>query len=98
MPIAVVYRAPAMTLEQYTASWSDGPPVSPPPGLIFHAGFGQGDEFSTITVWDSREAYDRFAPVFASLMSAKGLRFGSPQILPVHHFMHGGTVTDSGNR
>jgi hypothetical protein len=90
MPIAVVYRAPAMTLQQYTATWSGGPPVAAPPGLVFHAGFGEGEEFSTITVWDSREAYDLFAPVFASLMVAKGLRFGQPQIFPVHHLMRGG--------
>jgi hypothetical protein len=96
MPIAVVYRAPAMTLEQYMASWSGGPPVSVPAGLIFHAGLGEGDAFSTITVWNSREAYDLFAPVFASLMTAKGLEFGPPQILPVHHFMRGGRTTDSG--
>lgn len=89
MPIAVVYRAPAMTSEQYMQTWSGGPPVSPPPGLIFHAGFGVGQEFSTVTVWESLEAYELFAPMFASLVAAKGLRFGQPQILPVHQFMRG---------
>lgn len=87
MAIAVVYRPPAMTREQYVQSWSDGPPVAPPPGLIFHAGFGEGLEFSTVTVWESREAYEAFAPLFARGMAKKGLHFGQPQILPVHHFM-----------
>jgi hypothetical protein len=36
--IAVVYRLPAMTAEQYKESWGGGPPVAPPAGLIFHAG------------------------------------------------------------
>ena len=54
MAIAVVYRPPAMTVEQYAQTWSDGPPVSPPPGLIFHAGFGEGAGFSTVSVWHSR--------------------------------------------
>jgi hypothetical protein len=85
--IAVVYRPPAMTAEQYKASWDDGPPVSPPPGLIFHAGLGDGADFTTLTVWESREAYDAFAPIFTRVMSDKGFHFGTPQILPVHHYL-----------
>jgi hypothetical protein len=87
MAIAVVYRPPAMTAEQYKESWTEGPPVSPPPGLIFHAGIGEGADFSTVTVWESRDAYEAFAPVFARMMRDKGLRIGTPQILPVHHVL-----------
>ena len=87
MAIAVVYRPPAMTAEQYKQSWAGGAPVSPPPGLIFHAGLGEGDSFQTVTVWESQEAYEAFAPIFTRAMSERGLRFGAPQILPVHHFL-----------
>lgn len=87
MAIAVVYRPPAMTAEQYKESWDGGPPVAPPAGLIFHAGIGDGPDFSTVTIWESREAYDAFAPVFSRIMSEKGLQVGVPQILPVHHFL-----------
>ena len=87
MPIAVVYRSPAMTSEQYKQSWSGGPPVHPPPGLIFHAGIGEGESFLTVTVWESREAYDAFAPVFAQAMADRGFEFGKPEILPVHQFL-----------
>ena len=87
MAIAVLYRPPAMTTEQYKASWGEGAPVSPPPGLIFHAGFGEGADFATVTVWESRAAYDAFAPMFARLMREKGFEFGPPQIHPVHHLL-----------
>jgi hypothetical protein len=94
MAIAVVYRPPAMTADQYKESWSEGPPVSlPPPGLIFHAGIGEGADFTTVTVWESQEAYDAFAPTFARVMNEKGFRFGTPQILPVHHFLPPNTRT-----
>ena len=83
MAIAVIYRPPAMTAEQYKESWAGGPPVDPPPGLVFHAGIGEGDDFMTMTVWESRAAYDAFAPVFARVMADKGLTFGKPTILPV---------------
>ena len=87
MPIAVIYRPPAMTSEQYKQSWSGGPPVGPPPGLIFHAGIGEGEAFLTVTVWESQEAYDAFAPVFAKAMADQGFRFGEPEVLPVHQVL-----------
>lgn len=87
MPIAVVYRAPAMTAEQYNGSWGGGPPVAPPPGLIFHAGIGEGAAFFTVSVWESQAAYDAFAPVFSKAMAARGYQFGDPAILPVHRVL-----------
>jgi len=87
IPIAVVYRAPAMTAEQYKESWEQGPPVAPPAGLIFHAGIGEGAAFFTVSVWESRAAYDAFAPVFAQAMIARGYQFGRPEILPVHRVL-----------
>ncbi len=87
MAIAVVYRPPAMSAEQYRESWAGGAPVAPPQGLIFHAGVGQGAAFFTMTIWESREAYDVFAPIFKKTMSELGLHLGEPQILPVHHFL-----------
>lgn len=87
MAIAVVYRPPAMTAEQYKASWSEGAPVSVPPGLLFHAGIGEGDAFFTVTVWQSRQAYEAFAPNFKQAMRQKGCEFGEPVILPVQHYI-----------
>ena len=82
--IAVVYRPPALTAAQYKASWTAGPPVAPPLGLIFHAGVGEGDDFMTMTVWESLDRYNAFAPVFQQAMAEIGVVLGKPQILPVH--------------
>jgi hypothetical protein len=87
MPIAVIYRPPAMTVDQYKASWSGGPPVAPPPGLIAHAGIGDGEAFFTVTIWESRAAYEAFAPVFAVAMRERGFTFGTPEIHPVHQVL-----------
>lgn len=87
MAIAVVYRVPAMSADQYRQSWIGGPPVAPPAGLIFHAGIGEDNSFFTVTVWESREAYDAFASVFAQVMNERGFEFGKPEILQVHHFL-----------
>jgi hypothetical protein len=87
MAIAVVYRPPAMTAAQYLASWEgrDAPPLPTPHGLLFHAGIGEGADFFTVSVWQSREDYDAFAPSFTQAMAERGFTFGTPAILPVHH-------------
>ena len=83
MPIAVVYRPPAMTSEQYKASWSQGAPVAVPDGLLFHAGVGEGEAFFTLSVWRDREAYDAFSPKFKQAMREQGIVIGEPLILNV---------------
>jgi hypothetical protein len=75
-----------MTAEQYRESWASGPPVTPPAGLIVHAGMGESAAIFTVRVWQSRAAYDAFAPVFARAMRERGFAFGTPEILPVHRF------------
>ena len=87
MAIAVIYRPPAMTADQYRESWAEGPPVDPPAGLIFHAGVGDGADFFTVTVWESKAAYDAFAPVFTASMAQRGFQFGAPRVLPVHQLL-----------
>ena len=89
MAIAVVYRPPAMTAEQYNGSWSgsEDPPLPVPPDLLFHTGVGDGEAFFTLTVWKTREAYNAFVPQFKKAMSERGFEFGEPSILPVHHYI-----------
>jgi heme-degrading monooxygenase HmoA len=92
MPIAVVYRPPAVTAEKYKALWASGSPMPDAQGLLFHAGVGEGDDFFTISVWESREAYDAFASGFKEAVSAEGLEGGAPKILPVHHTIDHGVA------
>ncbi len=87
MPIAVVYRPPAMNAEQYKASWSQGAPVAVPAGLLFHAGIGEGEAFFTVSIWKDREAYDAFAPDFKRAMSEQGFVIGEPLILNVLQYI-----------
>ncbi len=76
-----------MTANQYKESWSQGAPVAVPPGLLFHAGIGKAENFFTVTVWKTREAYESFAPMFKQIMKANGFEFGEPVILPVHQYI-----------
>jgi heme-degrading monooxygenase HmoA len=52
---------------------------------------GEGDDFFTVSVWETREAYDAFASRFKE--GAEGFEGGAPKILPVHHTIdHGVSV------
>ena len=93
MPIAVVYRPPALSAEAYKASWADGSPMPDPKGLLFHAGVGEGDDFFTVSVCENREAYDAFASRFREALGAEGFEGGKPQILPVHHTIDHGVAS-----
>ena len=90
MAIAVVYRPPAVTAEKYKALWASGSAMPDAQGLMFHAGVGEGDDFFTISVWESPEAYDAFASGFKEAVGAAGFEGGAPQILPVHHMIDRG--------
>ena len=48
---------------------------------------GEADEFFTISVWESQESYDEFAPVFKQVMADMGFDFGTPATLSVHHMI-----------
>lgn len=85
MRVAVVYRPPALDAETYKATWASDIEKQSPDGLVFHAGVGEGDEFFTISVWESREAYDAFAGGFKETLGDAGFEGGKPLILPVHH-------------
>src|SRR4029450_7120666 len=78
MPIAVVYRPPSVTAEKYKGTWASGSPMPDAPGLMFHAGVGEGDDFFTISVWESRETYDAFASGFKEAVGAAGLEGDRP--------------------
>src|SRR4029450_8811560 len=79
MAVAVVYRPPAVTAEKYKDLWASGSPMPDAQGLLFHAGVGEGDDFFTISVWESRETYDAFASGVKEAGAAPGLEGDRPR-------------------
>ncbi len=73
MPIAVLYRPPAVTAEQYKATWSQGAPVAVPAGLVLEKAM----PFSPSI----------FAPRFKQAMSEQGIVLGEPTILEVLQYI-----------
>ena len=93
MKIAVVYKAPSVTAESYKASWANGSPMPDPAGLLFHAGIGEGEDFQTVSVWESAEAYEAFGARLKKALGEQGFTGGPPQILSVHHVIDHGIAS-----
>jgi hypothetical protein len=65
---------------------------SPPAGLIFHSSGPIDDGWGVIDFWESREAFDAFAPVIGQAAQAAGIEFQAPPDIkefPVHEFFSG---------
>ena len=55
MKIADVYRPPTLDAGTHKATWASDISKGNPEGLIFHAGVVRGDDFFTISVWESHD-------------------------------------------
>jgi hypothetical protein len=85
MPIAVVYRPPALTAEKYMESWADGSPMRTLRAFCSMPVWARVTTSSPSRVGETPEAYDAFASRFKEALGAEGFEGGAPKILPVHH-------------
>lgn len=88
MAIGIRIKFAGLTQEQFDAVNKHVDPASDPPkGLIFHASGPIDEGWGVIDFWDSREAFDAFAPRIRSAVEAAGVELqGSPDVkeFPVH--------------
>lgn len=93
MAVAVVFEFPGMTQAQYEASadkvtggrgavtrLSDWPV----PGVISHTSAPTPDGWMVVDVWESEEAFERFAEIIVPALQELGISDVRPKILPVH--------------
>jgi len=82
MAIGLIMEIPGMTAEVYDqVNAKANAPDDPPAGLIFHVSGPTEGGFRIVDVWESREAFDRFAseklgPTIAEVTGQQG---SSPQ-------------------
>ena len=60
-----------------------------PPGRLSHVAARNGDGYLVVDVWESQEAFDRFAQTLMPLLERSGGVIGQPQIYPVHNTIKG---------
>ena len=61
-----------------------------PPGRVSHVAARKGDGYLVVDVWESQEAFDRFAHTLVPLLERAGGRVPTPQFYPVHNIIKSG--------
>jgi len=60
-----------------------------PPGRLSHVAALKGTGYFVVDIWESREAFDAFAPVLIPLIEAVGGSFPKIEVAPVHNRING---------
>lgn len=84
--ILVQFNFPNMPAKKYEAAWDALRATGNTdfPGLIFHVGAQQGNDFVVIDVWESEEAFKKFGETtLGPIMQKVGIPNIQPKISPV---------------
>ena len=88
MTVGIRIKLAGVTQEQFDALDADIDPVGDPPaGLLYHASGPIEGGWGVIDFWESRAAFDAFAPRIQAGVAADGVQLaGPPEIkeFPVH--------------
>ncbi|HYZ02185.1 MAG TPA: hypothetical protein VFA92_11880 [Candidatus Binatia bacterium] len=87
MALALCVNPPSMTAAQYDDVMSalEDAGAGSPPGRLYHACFGSGDQLRMVDIWESRESLDAFIETLLRLPGEwEGLDVGEPEILDLH--------------
>jgi len=88
MAVGIRMKFAGLEEEQFDAVNGHVDPVGDPPkGLLFHASGPIDGGWGVIDFWESREAFDAFAPRIQESVAAAGVRLqGPPDVkqFPVH--------------
>jgi hypothetical protein len=89
MAIVAVFRAKAMTAEQYDESIRqlEAAGQGAPQGRRLHVAAVTEDETLSVDVWESEEEFARFGAVLAPIVAGLGLTPPQPEVHPVHNIV-----------
>lgn len=88
MAFAFLIEPPSMTAAQYDEIMRglDAAGAGSPPGRLFHACYGTGDQLRILDIWESREALDGFVDTLLRLPGEwDGLEPGEPETVALHN-------------
>ena len=85
MAVAIYFNPPTLSEKQYRTvtdqlesqgSW-------PPPGLVHHSCFGEGDSLMVYEVWEDQAALDAFGQRLMPVLKEHSIDPGQPAVMPV---------------
>jgi len=87
MANAYLFSPKSMTAQQYDECIRklEAAGAGHPPGRLFHACYGTGDQLRVFDIWESEETFGAFGPILGPILAELGVDPGTPQVMPVHH-------------
>ena len=91
MAIVIRHTPVGFTATQYaeTVRRLEEAGLGHPPERLFHVCFGDPDNLMVSDLWESREAFDRFAEVLVPILTDIGVEEGGLTFLDVHNTIPG---------
>ena len=95
MPVVIVFKGPGFTRESYDESVRrltngksrvESPADWPVEGLLVHAAGEGPNGFRVVDVWESADAFARFAETLVPILRDMGVE-GEPEVYPAHAFV-----------
>jgi hypothetical protein len=85
MPVAIYFHPPTLNEQQYRSVTDELEQQGnwPPPGLVHHSCFGEGDGLMVYEVWQSQAELDAFGERLMPVLKEKQVDPGQPQVMPV---------------
>ena len=75
------------TTKQYDQAWNDlrAAGHANPKGLLHHICAQKGNDLVVVDVWESQEAFTKYAEILGPIMVKNGMPKVEPTFLPVHN-------------
>ena len=85
--VIIQFTLPGVTVQQYDQAWKDlrAAGHSNPKGMLYHVGAQNGSTFLVVDIWESAEAFSKFAEVLGPIMAKNGIPNVQPIMAPVHY-------------
>jgi hypothetical protein len=62
---------------------------SAPAGRLFHVAQAEGERFQVVDVWESPQAFEKFAGTLLPILAKNGIEGGPPRVVPTHNIVRG---------
>ena len=80
MALLVIYRSDEVDQAGYKAIIKETAGDLPLGVLAHFAGFGDGEGFCVVDVWETQEHYEAFIPKLRSVLESRGVSYPEPEV------------------
>jgi hypothetical protein len=91
MALAFLFTPAAFTAKQYDECIQrlEAAGAGKPPGRLYHACFGTGNQMRVFDIWDSQASFEKFGQTLMPILQKLGIDPGQPAVSPVHNVIQG---------